>query len=114
MFHQVTNQENKMSTIIIKSVSYDNFTHEEYRDLTFRPSHELVRKHLPRYKVSKHIIVPQYAEAAAEEAFDLTNNPSRQDEREEKYGNGKSLSVGDVVEVNGVNYLCESFGWAIL
>ena len=32
----------------------------------------------------------------AEEVFDLTNNPCRQDEREAYYGNGRSLSVGDV------------------
>lgn len=103
-----------MATIVIKSVSYDNFSHEVYRDLTFRPSHKLVKEHLSNYKVSKSIEVPFYCEAAAEEAFDLTNNPSRQAEREEKYGLGKSVSVGDVVEVDGVNYLCESFGWAIL
>jgi hypothetical protein len=46
-----------------------------------------------------------------EEVFDLTNNPSRQDEREERYGNWKSVSVGDVVEIRAVPYICESFGW---
>lgn len=103
-----------MATIIIKSVSYDNFSHEVYRDLTFHPGHKLVKEHLSNYKVSKPIVVPFYGEAAAEEAFDLTNNPSRQDEREEKYGRGKSVSVGDVVEVDGINYLCESCGWSII
>jgi hypothetical protein len=48
---------------------------------------------------------------AAEEAFDLTNNPSRQGEREQLYGRGRSVSVGDIVEVDGVNYLCASMGW---
>ena len=48
---------------------------------------------------------------AAEEVFDLTNNPSRQQERVEVYGRGPSLSSGDIVEVDGVNYLCCSFGW---
>ena len=51
---------------------------------------------------------------AAEEMFDLTNNPSRQDEREELYGNGRSVSVGDIVEVDGVDYLCSSFGWKVV
>lgn len=48
---------------------------------------------------------------AAEEAFDLTNNPYRQDEREEKYGRGRSLSVGDVVVVGEEQWLCMSSGW---
>jgi hypothetical protein len=49
---------------------------------------------------------------AAEEVFDLTNNPSRCDERFEKYGNGRSLSTGDVVVVGEEQWLCLSFGWA--
>ena len=53
-------------------------------------------------------------EAAAEEAFDLTNNPSRQDERELKYGRGRSVSVGDIIGVDGVDYLCMSCGWESL
>lgn len=48
---------------------------------------------------------------AAEEAFDLTNNPWRQEEREEKYGRGRSLSVGDIVVVGDEQWLCSSFGW---
>lgn len=52
---------------------------------------------------------------AAEEAFDLTNNPYRQSERVELYGRGRSLSIGDIVEVcaNGetTEFLCDSFGW---
>lgn len=50
-------------------------------------------------------------EEIAEELFDLTNNPWRQDEREEKYGRGRSLSVGDVVVVNGNVLLCAPTGW---
>lgn len=53
-------------------------------------------------------------EECAEEMFDLTNNPSRQDEREAIYGNSRSLSVGDVVEVDGVNLVCCSIGWVEL
>ena len=48
---------------------------------------------------------------AAEEMFNLTNNPSRQVERLQRYGNGRSVSSGDIVEVDGVNYLCCSIGW---
>lgn len=48
---------------------------------------------------------------AAEEAFDLTNNPFRQDEREEKYGRGRSISVGDVVVVGDEEWVCLPMGW---
>ncbi len=50
-------------------------------------------------------------EAAAEECFDLTNNPSRQEEREAVYGRSRSVSVGDIVAVDGVDWLCCSEGW---
>ena len=53
-------------------------------------------------------------EQGAEEAFDLTNNPSRQEERELKYGRHRSVSVGDIVEVDGVDFLCDNFGWCQL
>lgn len=53
-------------------------------------------------------------EAAAEEMFALTNDPSRQDEREVRYGRGRSVSTGDVVTVDGVNYLCVSIGWQVI
>jgi hypothetical protein len=48
---------------------------------------------------------------AAEEAFDMTNNPAREYERAKYYGRHRSVSTGDIVEVDGVNYLCKSFGW---
>ena len=50
----------------------------------------------------------------ADELFDLTNNPSRQEEREKVYGRGRSLSVGDIVEAWGVKLLCCSFGWKLV
>ena len=53
-------------------------------------------------------------EEGAEEAFDLTNNPSRQEEREARYGRYRSVSVGDIVEVDGVDFLCDTFGWCQL
>lgn len=52
---------------------------------------------------------------AAEWAFDLTNNPSKQEQRELTYGRGRSVSSGDIVEVDDgkekVQYLCLSIGW---
>lgn len=53
-------------------------------------------------------------EDAAEEIFDLTNNPSRQEEREKRYGRGQSLSVGDIVNLGDEAFVCMSFGWAKL
>lgn len=50
----------------------------------------------------------------ADEIFDLTNNPSRQDEREKAYGRGRSLSVGDIVEAYGEKLLCCSIGWKVV
>lgn len=50
-------------------------------------------------------------EQVADELFDLTNNPNRQTERERKYGRGRSLSVGDIVQVDDKKLLCCSFGW---
>jgi hypothetical protein len=48
---------------------------------------------------------------AAEEMFDLTNNPDREEERQFYYGDKRSLSSGDIVNVDGVDYLCLSMGW---
>lgn len=50
-------------------------------------------------------------EEICEEFFDITNNPSRQSERRDLVGNFRSLSVGDVVQVDNSLYLCDSFGW---
>lgn len=63
------------------------------------------------YATRTTIKVDGEGESAAEEAFDLTNNPSRQAEREMVYGRGRSLSVGDIVNVDGVDFLCCNFGW---
>lgn len=50
----------------------------------------------------------------AEEVFDLTNNPARQEERERVYGKGRSLSTGDIVAVGDDMFLCKSVGWVKL
>ena len=74
----------------------------------------LARKYLQEglYRRAGAPIVTQYVgEDAAEEIFDLSNNPSREEERSERYGNVRSVSVGDIVTVNGIDYLCASRGW---
>lgn len=50
-------------------------------------------------------------EDAAEEVFDITNNPSMHSFREQLYGPFRSVSVGDVVKVDEDQFLCCSFGW---
>jgi hypothetical protein len=51
------------------------------------------------------------AEDAAEFLFDLTNNPSKDRERAKLYGRGRSLSVGDIVDVDGLLLVCAGCGW---
>jgi hypothetical protein len=72
-------------------------------------------RNLALYETVGTMAVPGLeGEAVAEEVFDLTNNPGRQDEREALYGRGRSVSVGDIVQVDGVLFLCASMGWTEL
>lgn len=73
-----------------------------------------IKSHIDEYVRCPEIETDKTGEDAAEEMFDLTNNPFRQDEREQKYGRGRSLSVGDVVEVDGVKWACNSVGWEVM
>lgn len=66
------------------------------------------------YKKSGDFFLNESGEKAAEEMFDMTNNPAREYERNKYYSKGRSISVGDIVEVDGVNYLCDSFGWEMV
>ena len=49
--------------------------------------------------------------AAADEAFDLTNNPSRPADRMISGWAKRSLSVGDIVLMGDDAWLCASVGW---
>ena len=72
----------------------------------------LARKYLEEglYKTVCELDLPYDGEDACEEVFDLTNNPGRMDRRS-RYGNGRSVSVGDLVIVDGVIHLCRPAGW---
>lgn len=59
-------------------------------------------------------VVADNDEDAAEEVFDISNNPSRDAARHQLFGSQRSFSSGDIVEVNGTNYLCMSCNWAIV
>ena len=63
------------------------------------------------YRKIGTLLCEMTGEAAAEEMFDLSNNPSRQWERSQKWGMNRSLSVGDVVQVDDESWLCCSMGW---
>lgn len=85
------------------------------RDVLFTKSQAgLISDNLHLYTEAGEFETALIGEEAAEEAFDLTNNPSRDDERQEKYGNGRSVSSGDVIDVDGKKFACLSFGWATL
>ena len=86
-----------------------------YRFMISKDAMGAVRKELAEGKYveeSALFTVNGDSQDAAEEVFDLTNNPSRQDERERVYGRGRSLSTGDVVVVGEEQWVCLSFGWA--
>ena len=72
---------------------------------------QLALDNLASYEAREPFFCDYEGEEAAEEAFDLTNNPSRQDERENLYGRYRSVSVGDIVQVNEERFLCMSCGW---
>ncbi len=68
-----------------------------------------------QYTKVMEVELAQAGEAAADEIFDLTNNPNRDEERcRAGYVNIRSFSSGDVVEVDGVRWLCLSIGWTLL
>ena len=78
----------------------------------------LARKYLEEgwYDIEACVDLPDTLceQDAAEEIFDLTNNPMRQGDREVRYGRGRSVSVGDIVSVNGEKFLCRPNGWLSL
>ena len=75
---------------------------------------KIVEDRFDDYDLAAAVFLTQTGEDAAEEIFALTNNPSRQSDREADYGRGRSVSVGDVIKVDGVAYLCASTGWECL
>ena len=64
-----------------------------------------------QYRTAAEYFTPVEGEAAAEQAFDIANNPSKGDERIRIFQSQRSVSVGDVVEVDGVPFLCASMSW---
>jgi len=87
---------------------------EKMGDFYFTKNQEAKAKELLKsgaYTEAGSFFLNEEGEAAAEEIFDMTNNPGRQYEREKYYGRKRSLSVGDIVNVDGADWLCCSMGW---
>lgn len=68
------------------------------------------------YGQTHYFTVPQVGEEAAEEAFDLSQNPSRDEERLRVYRDYRPVCVGDVVEClhrdqSHQFFLCDPIGW---
>lgn len=66
------------------------------------------------YEVSSVFFTDKLGEDAAEEAFDITNNPYREEERNTIHGNQRSVSVGDKVQVGDKEYVCAPSGWVLV
>lgn len=82
------------------------------RDIYFINDKEsFVRQHLDQYEITPSFEFICDDKDPAEEVWDMINNPRRQGTREELYGNGRSVSVGDVVNVDGKDYLCNTIGF---
>jgi hypothetical protein len=100
-----------MATATIKLVDGDLRREFFFNNNTLAQAREyLAAGHYHIHTTTISILDLQGAELA-EEMFDLTNNPGRQAERERVYGRGRSVSVGDIVNVDGVDYVCCDVGW---
>lgn len=96
-----------MSTITIKLLPI-----ELMGEIYFVEDKEtFVKKYLDRYEVCPSFELNCEDRDPAEDAYDLTNNPSRQRRREALYGRGRSVSIGDIVNVDGKDYLCDRIGF---
>ena len=79
---------------------------------------KLVEASFGEYRPHKPFYTPLRGEEAAEDAFDLSNNPSRDFDRQFVFKDTRAVNVGDVVEVDecGVPsfFLCKEIGWVKL
>lgn len=97
-----------MTTVRIYTQDFDKRGDREGYQF-FTSDWSLPRKHVYTY------LTDAKGSDAAEQAFHIFNAPESMLQEWQKYiqqgYSGPSLSVGDVVEVNGEEYLCCSVGW---
>lgn len=77
---------------------------------------DYVKQNFSEYEPTHRFSIPLNGVEAAEETYDLTNNPLRDEEREYIWGILRPICVGDVIECVGDTgirefYLCENVGW---
>lgn len=77
--------------------------------------HEQGQKAEALFKAGGHVQLVEFeieltGQLAAEEVFDLFNNPARFEESLE-YAVVPDFCTGDIAEVDGVKFVCCSIGW---
>ena len=75
---------------------------------------EQVRTNRASYRLVGMIPTNLVGEDAAEMVFDISNNPSKETIKESMGWTGRSLSVGDIVVVDGAEFVALPVGWKIL
>ena len=75
---------------------------------------EQVRTNRSSYRLVGMIPTDLVGEDAAEMVFDISNNPSKESLKESMGWVGRSLSVGDIVVVDGAEFVALPVGWKIL
>jgi hypothetical protein len=87
---------------------------EALGDAYFMPMRSFLDKHMINFKKVLTYTSMLNGTDAAEDAFDVSNNPYRQEERSSLFGKNRSLSVGDVVLVDELCYMCAPSGWNVI
>jgi hypothetical protein len=72
---------------------------------------EQVRTNRSSYRLAGMIPTDLVGEDAAEMVFSLANDPSKETIKESMGWTGRSLSVGDIVVVDGVEFVALPVGW---
>ena len=104
---EATTESLEMSTITIKLVPVELIREFFYVDNI----ESVAKRYYNHYEVCPSFELNCEDRDPAEDAYDLTNNPSRQRRREELYGRGRSVSIGDIVNVDGKDFLCDRIGF---
>lgn len=105
-------------TAIIKGHVVINFCPPTLlREAPFLEPHEF-KELLPDYEHTQELTLEFHISVepqdVCEELFDISNNPARNEFRNILLPHTRSISVGDIVTVEGVNYLCTFDNWVAI